>query len=377
MPAISIWRDAALKLFLAATSLAPAYGGPAHSVSRLALALAASGADVGLWTPDQTVRTTPLLPAATVIKRLAGSLEQALAAFGSPDIFHDNGIWLAHNHRVSRLATGSRIPRIVSTRGMLEPWAMRHKHLKKQIAWHLYQRSDLRCAQGLHATSAQEAENLKRLGLRVSVCVIANGVDIPELDPERSPRLNTGSRTALFLGRIYPVKGLQMLIEAWDQVRPTGWRLRIAGPDEAGHRAKIEAMVASAGLGNVVSFDRSLDDEAKRAAFYDSDLLVLPSHSESFGIVVAEALAHGVPALTTTATPWRALPKRGCGWCVAPSRAGIALGLAEATARESAVLRMMGIKGRAWMAADFGWEGVANQFIAAYTQLVTAGRPPS
>lgn len=328
-----------------------------------------------MWTPDQSVCTTPLLGASATLRRLTGSLEQALAAFGPPDIIHDNGIWLSHNHRVSRLAAGLQVPRMVSTRGMLEPWAMRHKHFKKRLAWHLYQRSDLRRAQSLHATAAHEAENLARFGLGVPVCVIANGVDIPELRPEPGARPDTGSRTALFLGRIYPVKGLRMLIEAWDAVRPRGWRLRIAGPDEAGHRAEIEAAVASAGLGNVVSFDGPLDDEAKRAAFYACELLVLPSHSESFGIVVAEALAHGVPALTTSATPWAALPDRGCGWCVAPSPSAIAQGLAEATAREPAALRMMGAKGRAWMAAEFGWDAVANQFIAAYTQLVAAGRP--
>lgn len=363
-----------MKILLTATSLAPTYGGPAHSVSRLALALAAAGLDVGLWTSDQSVRSTPLLPLATAVGRLTGSLDHAVVAFGAPDIFHDNGIWLGHNHRVSRLAAALRVPRMVSTRGMLEPWAVRHKRCKKRVAWHLYQRYDLRRAQCLHATAAQEAENLKRFGLAVPVCVIANGVDIPELGPEPSARRDTGARTALFLGRIYPIKGLRMLIEAWDKVRPADWRLRIAGPDEAGHRAEIEAAVASAGIANAVSFDGPLDNEAKRRALCNSDLLVLPSHSESFGMVVAEALAHGVPALTTTATPWRALPDLGCGWCVSPSPSAIAQALAEATTREPAALRRMGANGRAWVSAEFGWDAVANQFIAAYTQLVAAGR---
>jgi hypothetical protein len=142
----------------------------------------------------------------------------------------------------------------------------------------------------------------------VPIQVIPNGVDLPQgcRRSEHSQRFDRarGRRTALFIGRIYPVKGLPMLIEAWARVQPSGWRLEIAGPDEAKHQAEVEHAVAAASLSEVVSFIGPVYGSAKRSALFNADLLVLPSHSESFGMVVAEALAHGLPVLTTTATPW-------------------------------------------------------------------------
>jgi glycosyltransferase involved in cell wall biosynthesis len=356
-----------VKVFLASTSLAAAYGGPAYSVGRLAQALADCAVEVGLWAPDQSA---PFLAERTAVKRLGGSVVEALGNFGATDIIHDNGLWLPHHHRFARFATQRRIARVVSTRGMLEPWAIRHKRLKKSIAWALFQRRDLQRAQCLHATSAQELRNLEKLDLGVPVCVVPNGVDVADIRPKDN---EGGLRTALFLGRLYPVKGLPILIEAWARVRPKDWRLQIAGPDEAGHRAELARAISAAGLRDVISFLGPVADEAKRAAFAHADLLVLPSHSESFGLVVAEALAHGVPVLTTTAAPWPELAQRGCGWSVAPTPDGIADGLRQATAAPSSALRAMGEKGRAWMAAEFGWSAIAQRFLAAYERLLASG----
>src|SRR6516225_8361136 len=108
-------------------SLAGSYGGPAVSVSRLALSLSDLGHEVGLWAADQSASQTPLLPPGAAVRRLMGPAAQALNSFGRPDVIHDNGIWLSHNHRLAALAARRAIPRIVSTRGMLEPWAMAHK----------------------------------------------------------------------------------------------------------------------------------------------------------------------------------------------------------------------------------------------------------
>ena len=122
-----------MKVFLAGTSLLPDYGGPAFSVSRLATALAEAGAEVGLWASDQSAAMTPLLSAKSSVQRLTGTEADALRSFGKVDVLHDNGIWLPHNHRLAELAMKRGIPRVVSTRGMLEPWAMNHKRWKKDL----------------------------------------------------------------------------------------------------------------------------------------------------------------------------------------------------------------------------------------------------
>jgi glycosyltransferase involved in cell wall biosynthesis len=161
-----------------------------------------------------------------------------------------------------------------------------------------------------------------------------------------------------------------MLIEAWARVQPDGWQLKIAGPDEAEHKAEVEHAVLVAGLSEVVSFVGPVYGPAKQSAFFNADLVVLPSHSESFGMVVAEALAHGVPVLTTTGTPWSVLPERGCGWWVGATADGIAEGLRHATSQDPEALREMGERGRELVAAEFGWEQVAKRFIGIYQDLL-------
>ena len=358
-----------MRVLITATSLRPAYGGPAFSVSQLAAALAARGLETGLWAADGSAPGAELLLAAAKVERLDGPLE-ATAAF-APDVIHDNGLWLPHNHRVAMLARDIGVPRLVSTRGMLEPWAIRHKGLKKKLAWGLYQRRDLARASALHTTAEAEAANLQAFGLGVPVVTIPNGVDLPEVAAS-SPRRDGETRTALFLGRLYPVKGLPMLIEAWSRVRPPGWRLVIAGPDEAGHQAVLEAAVAAAGLAEVVSFTGAVEGEAKASLLRDADFLVLPSHSESFGMVVAEALAHGTPVLTTTAAPWPTLEQRRCGWRSAPTPGAIAEVLGEATSCDRSTLQAMGAAGRAFVAETLGWDRIAGEFVALYERLMRA-----
>jgi glycosyltransferase involved in cell wall biosynthesis len=361
-----------LNVFLAGTSFLPGYGGPAYSVSRLACALTEAGLRVGVWAPDQSALTTPLLSGRSSVERLSGTASEAMQQFGAVDVIHDNGLWRPHNHRLASIAGARRLPRVVSTRGMLEPWAMNHKRLKKRVAWSLYQRRDLKQASCHHATAAAEAVGVRRLSLGVTVHVIPNGVDVPQ-DERRNCRAGeaAGPRTALFLGRIYPVKGLPMLIEAWARVRPTGWRLQIAGPDEAGHRAIVEQATAAAGLSDVVSFLGSLDRSAKERALRAADLFVLPTHSESFGMAIGEALAHRRPVLTTTAAPWPMLVDRGCGWWVEPTVDGLADGLRAATSCDRFTLEAMGARGRAFVEAEFAWERVAAQVVAMYESVVS------
>ena len=361
-----------MKIFLAATSLLPSYGGPAVSVTRLATALGDAGAQVGLWSADNSEAAESLLPDVSSVQRLRGTEPEALNSFGIPDVLHDNGIWLPHNHRLAVLARKHSIPRVVSLRGMLEPWALRHKWLKKKIAWMAYQRRDLEQA-CCHLTSSEpEARNLEKIGLGVPVITVPNGVDLPadQLARHASPEPRNGTRTALFLGRIAPVKGLPMLIEAWRRVRPQGWVLRIAGPDEDDYQREVEKAVSSTDLEQFVSFLGPIPPEDKHVLFRDADLFVLPTHSESFGVAVAEALAHGLPVLTTTGAPWSILPGQGCGWWVDASVDGLVHGLQQATDLDCRTLQAMGARGRAMVVERFSWERIAGDVLTAYRSIL-------
>jgi glycosyltransferase involved in cell wall biosynthesis len=318
---------------------------------------------------------TPLLPKNTPLQPIVGSEVAALKLFGPIDLMHDNGIWLPHNHRFAVLAQKRGIPRVVSLRGMLEPWAFRHKRAKKRIAWWLYQRRDLAKARCHVTTGEIEAGNLRCLDLGVPIATIPNGVDVPERvfrhsGMESKISVLRCSRTALFLGRIYPVKGLPMLVEAWARVRPNGWSLHIAGPDEAGHRRQVEKAVSDAGLDKVISFIGPVDPRMKSSVFFGADLFILPTHSENFGMAIAEALAHGVPVLTTMGAPWPMLKETGCGWWVQPTVEGIVDGLLQATSLDSETLQRMGENGRSFVLREFSWDRVASLMLSTYQDIL-------
>lgn len=351
-----------MKLFLAGASFDPSYGGPAYSVPRLGQALAALGVQVGLWAADGSASAS----AAPNLTPLQGSLGEALARFGTPDVIHDNGIWMPHNHEIARAARKRGIPRVVSLRGMLEPWALGHRRAKKALAWALYQGRDLRSADLLHATADIEAGNARARGLAGPFCVIPNGIDLPAAIPARTEKQG---RTALFVSRVHPKKGLPMLVQAWARLRPEGWNLQIAGPDEGGHAEEIAALVASLGLGGEVRLLGAVYDGEKAALFANADLFVLPTHSENFGIAIAEALAYGLPVLTTRGAPWEVLETRECGWWVEPTEEAILAGLRTATALSDAVRGEMGLRGAAMVAERFDWGGIAMQFQHQYQAL--------
>jgi len=345
-----------LKVLHTVASLRSSYGGPARSVPALAAALRQCGCETVVWAPD-------------------GSGEGD-GSFEGSDLVHDHGIWLPHNWRLARAAGKTGIPRIVSARGMLHPWAMQHKKWKKRLAWLLYQRRQLREAACLHATSETEVGHIGKLGLGVPVCMIPNGVDVPAEEPAKVHRQD-GLRTALFLGRIYPVKGLPLLVEAWNRVRPKGWILEIAGPDEAGHQREVEKAIRQAGLENEIVLTGPVNDAGKRDAFARAELFILPSYTENFGMAIAEALAHGVPVITTTGTPWAFLVEKNCGWWVAPSVDGICQALDQALNVDPGTLEQMGHSGRKWMADEFSWEAAASEMARVYQWVLGSGIRPN
>jgi glycosyltransferase involved in cell wall biosynthesis len=366
-----------MKVFLSVASLDSRYGGPAFSVMHLANALAKKNLDVCLWAADRsrpnTINLDELHPQ---LQLPVGSLDAALAQFGIPDIFHDNGIWWAHNRHIARRSQKFGIPRLVSLRGMIEPWALQHKRWKKFWAWHLYQHRHLQMATCFHGTALKEAEHARKLGLSPHCFTIPNGVDIPSV-PTIS-RLVDRSKplTALFVGRLHPVKGLEPLIEAWSQVRPQGWQVKIAGPDENNYQAQLQTTIDRHSLNAQFEFLGLVDPTQKKALLEQADLLIQPSYTENFGMAIAEALAHGVPVLTTTGTPWAQIAEAGCGWWVAPTVPSFVTTLAQATTIDRVELARMGQIGKSLITDNYSWTSVANCFLDVYQQMLTADPLP-
>lgn len=286
------------------------------------------------------------------------------------DIVHAHGVWdgaaLAGNLLAKR--AGCRL--VISPHGMLEPWAFSHNRLKKFLPWHLWERRALASADVLEAKSDLEATAFPKVGLHNQAAVIPVGVDFPDLLPVA--RQMGGPRTCLFLSRIHPKKGIDMLLQAWAALRPAGWRLVIAGPDDSGHLPPLRALARSLGIAGDVDFLGPHYGQAKWDLLQSAELFVLPSHSENFGIVIPEALAMGVACIATTGTPWVELGPRGMGWCVAPTVDAITSALAAAVSRSPADLAAMGHRGVGYVRDTFSWPAITHQTVALYRSLMEA-----
>ena len=293
----------------------------------------------------------------------------AMRRLRSFDLVVTFGIWRFVTSLVVRAARLAGVPAIVCPMGMLEPWALRQKALKKHLAWQSYQKNDLERSVALHATSRPEAENLRQLGLKVPVVLLPHGIDLPDdvtLADARRRRESKKLRTALFLSRLHPKKGVEDLVQAWAAVRPIGWELVIAGPDCDGYGAHVRERIHELECLAHVKLCGPVYGDVKRAMFAGADLFILPSYSENFGLVVPEALSYAVPVITTTATPWIELVETGCGWWVEPGCQGITGAIRKAVSTEPSQLAAMGERGRRMVEERYSWSVLTEKHVVLY-----------
>ena len=182
----------------------------------------------------------------------------------------------------------------------------------------------------MHALCEEEAEALARLAPGVPICVIPNGIDLPEPRAPEDPA--SSERILLFLGRIHPKKGLEPLIEAWARVplaAALGWRLAIAGWDDGGYEAALVARVRDLGIADSVSFLGPAFRDVKQRVFRSAAAFVLPSFSEGLPMAVLEAWSFGLPVIMTDECHLGVGFACGAALRVEPTVASLAAGLAD------------------------------------------------
>lgn len=369
-----------LSVVLTLPRLAIADGGPPVVVQELGLALAELGVRVEIVTGPSppTMSHAPAHPRLRMHQR---SLTRGLMqwpAFSPHQVVHDFGLWRWIHHRAACASWRQGVPYLNSPCGMLAPWAWAQKTWKKQIAWVLYQRRHLNRAAVLVASSNQELRQLRRQFPRKAIACIPHGVyPPPETPGTAQDHCAQRTRTALFVGRLHPVKGLSQFLRAWAHLRPAGWRCRLAGPDSGGHQLELQRLLMELGCAADVEFLGQVDADTKWNLLRQADLFVLPSLSESFGLAVAEALAAGVPVLTTNATPWAQLAAAGCGWVVPPSPPHLVTALREAVQLTDPQRHAMGARGRELVRKEFAWPTVASQFVSVYDWILCGGPRPA
>jgi len=293
-----------------------------------------------------------------------------------PSLIHSNGIWLPVNHWASSAARQLGVPLVIQPHGMLEPWSMDHKALKKRLAMALFQRRDLEAAKVLVATSDEEYRNIRNLGFTQPIAIIPNGIELEQEDSgSTQPVRNAELRTVLFLSRVHQVKGLINLVHAWAHVQPARWRLQIAGPDEGGHLAEVMHEARKAGIEACFDYIGEVDGATKATVYRNADLFVLPTFSENFGVVVAEALSHGLPVITTRGAPWADLETYRCGWWIDIGAGPLATALRQAMALSDDERRAMGERGRAYV-QRYNWADIARQMADVYLWVLGQGPQP-
>ncbi len=243
----------------------------------------------------------------------------------------------------------------------------------------LYQKSSLKNAACLHATAKMEADNFRKLGFTNPIAIIPNGIYIPEFPLIRPKFERIEKRKILFLSRIHPKKGIEFLIKAWYRLSfdlRNDWKVEIAGNGEASYIATLQSMINTFGLSDEIQFTGPQFGENKFAAFHNADLFVLPTFSENFGIVVTEALACGVPVITTKGTPWEELNTYNAGWWIDIGVQPLVEALKDAMKLSDEERRAMGKNGRKLVEENYSIEAVAKQMIELYQWILGQGEKP-
>jgi glycosyltransferase involved in cell wall biosynthesis len=246
------------------------------------------------------------------------------------------GLWQYHGFATWQALHG-RSPYVVFTHGMLDPWFKRRyplKHVKKWLYWPWAEYRVLRDATAVLFTCENECQRARQsFWLYDCTEVVSNlGTADPAGDPEgqageffaRYPELR-GKRLALFLSRIHAKKGCDLLVKAFAETlaRDPDWHLVMAGPDQDGWRAKLTVFSEHAGIANRITWTGMLEGDVKWSAYRAAEMLVLPSHSENFGFVVAEAMACGLPVLISDKVNiWHEIEQDGAGFVGADTLAG-------------------------------------------------------
>lgn len=358
--------------------------GPSYSVRRLCQELLANQQDIILAALHDRLDITVenfhyFFPRCRVPYRLGRSPKMAQwmarqAQDCKVDILHSHSLWMMPNVYPGRVAKSFNIPYVVSPRGTLSSRAMKSGSLIKRLFWPLVQWPALSAVTCFHATALAEYEDIRKMGFRQPVAIIPNGMDVPILPTIEK---NNESYTLLFLGRIHPIKGLDVLLAAWQAVqdRFPQWRLRIVGPDNRGYLEIVQQMARDLVLKRV-EFAGPLYGLDKWRAYQEADLFVLPTYSENFGVSVAEALAAGTPAIVSKGAPWEGLNENRAGWWIDIGVGPLASCFEVAFAQSVAERDAMSIQAKQWIKTEFSWSRLGTRMVETYDWLLHGGNKP-
>lgn len=298
-------------------------------------------------------------------------------AVSRADIVHIHGLWNLNATLAATIARWKGIPYIITPHGMLDSWALARSRFKKAVFGCLFERRNLRRAAGVHFLNGEECAEAQGLGEQLQTFVLPNGVFADRFDylPGKTtlsmtyPELE-GKVVVLFLGRLHPKKGIDLLIHAFAKARLTCPQLHLllAGPDHGGYRALLEAQVRALELNFNVTFLGMVSGERKLATLASADFFVLPSHQEGDSVAVKEAMACRLPVLITPACHFPEVQESGAGMVVALDLLQWQKALISLCNDENSRMQM-GKKAWEMVHARYTWKKVVHQFINEYRRI--------
>jgi|LSQX01.3.fsa_nt_gb glycosyltransferase involved in cell wall biosynthesis len=367
-----------MKVVHSITSLDLSAGGPSRSLPNICIGLKRKGVNQQIVTynsknPNSRKLIDENIDVTFIQKQSILDLDyKKVIETVNGDVFHLHNLWTPNLHWTANRCSKSNIPYIISPRGTLEPWPLSQKRLKKRLSWLLYQKKDLMNASCIHATSEEEAKNIRSLGITTPIAIIPNGINV-----KNYPYLKTSAvvenKTILFLSRISPKKGIETLINAWISIPEEykkDWIIRIVGEGDKGvntsYTAKIKQIINDKNLTETVKVVGPKYGEDKINEYKNANLFVLPTYSENFGMVIAEAMVSGVPVITTKGTPWQVLNEKSLGWWIENTEYDLKETLIEAMSLGEDIRIEMGLKSRQFIIDNYSMEQVTSKYQLLY-----------
>ena len=292
------------------------------------------------------------------------------------DIVHSHSLWMMQNIYPSWESKKNGIPIVISPRGTLSKEAFKSGSITKRLFWPLIQKPVLRDSTIFHATSTQEKNDIRELGFKQPIAVVPNGIDLPEIKEIKKD--NKTFKKLLFLGRIHPIKGIDNLLMAWKEVQNIhqDWILEIVGPNNYNYLSELHRIIKNLQLKRVI-FSEEIHGEEKNKKYQSADLFILPSHSENFGVSVAEALSNGIPCIVSKGAPWKMLDEKKAGWWIGNSVEMLTKKLISILSTSNSELESMGLNGRNLVTEDFNWNKVSAMMTEVYSWILTRENKPS
>lgn len=400
----SVSREAG-GLFQSVRGLAKAVESTNASVRVFGISDGQSAVDLQEWRPLSVQTFHPQL-------RTWGYSNQLVPAMfdADLDVLSVHGLWKYCSVGSRRWHRQTGRPYVVHPHGMLESWALRNARWKKYIAALLYENEHLRGAACLRALSETEAESIRAYGLPNPICVIPNGVDLPE-QPDRSGKKGDSCpfgkfakdrKILLYLGRLHRKKNLVALVKAWAAVQKSAfgcqkseeWILAIAGWDQGGYERRLKQLAHELGVSCAepsrcatgltsdfrppasLAFLGPRFGAEKSECYRACDAFILPSLSEGLPMTVLEAWAYAKPVVMTPECNLAEGFSAEAAVRIGSTPEQIVIGLKQLTEMSDDDRRAMGNRGRTLAATKFSWPQIGERMRAVYEWVLGGGSPP-